>query len=196
MKTSALKDMLAVLGHMFCIASIVLFWLFLLGVFTDKGTSRTDTPNVQTADTLSTDTSYMWLDTTHGDYTIMGKQDTFVIYTYHTNGMSALLRVPNELHDTYPSWEATKVIYQDSKGIPRAIRHSYQDYKDNPYKTYHSSEHTTWICLSRTDMDRLIERNTQQSLYLQSYYQALFDFSSSKANFRRANNPIACESMD
>lgn len=169
MKSSAFKDMLAVLGHMFCIASIVLFWLFLLGVFTDKGTSRTDTPNVQTADTLSTDTSYMWLDTTHGDYQGYDK-DTLIIYTYHTNGMSALLRISN-LVEKVP----TRIIYQDTKGLPRAVMKDFDH----------------WLCLDRAYMDKIIQDRDFNS---RTYYQALFHVGHER--FRRSNNPIACESMD
>ena len=173
MKSSTIKDMFAVLGHMFCIALIVLFCLFLLGVFTDKGTSRADTADVQTADTLFTDTSYMWLDTTHGDF--QGDSiDTLIIYSYHTNGMSALLRLSNHVDRKL----STEIIYQDTKGRPRAIMLTFNH----------------WICLDRAYMDKIINDKIFKIFSAHTYYEALFYIGHDQ--YRDAKNPIACESMD
>jgi hypothetical protein len=159
--------MFAVLGYLVGIASVVLCYL---GVFTDKGTSRADTADVQTADTLFTDTSYMWLDTTHGEYHIADK-DTLVIYSYHTNGMSAMLRISNIADSKLPA----RIIYQDTKGFPRAIMGDFE----------------WWLCLDRAYMDKIIH---DRDYGTKTYYQALFYTGYDR--FRFAKNPIACESMD
>ena len=152
-----------------------IFAIFMMGcneeqiIVSDTGTSPS------CSETSITDTSYMWLDTTKAEYLIENK-DTVTIYTYHTNGMSALLRI----YDIDDPHTPTRIIYQDSKGIPRAVTFNLK----------------RWRCLDRVYMDKLIQlcQRLQGSEYYQaSYYQALFFTGLDR--FRLANNPVACEGV-
>lgn len=152
-----------------------IFAIFMMGcneeqiIVSDTGTSPS------CSETSITDTSYMWLDTTKAEYLIENK-DTVAIYTYHTNGMSALLRI----YDIDNHHTPTRIIYQDSKGIPRAVTINLK----------------RWTCLDRVYMDRLIQRwqrSQRRDYYQPSYYQALFFIG--RDMFRLANNPVACEGV-
>lgn len=134
---------------------------------------RTVDTSITITDTSINDTSYMWLDTTHGEYQVNGN-DTNAIYTYHTNGMSALIRI---YHMPRGSRTPTRVIYQDSRGIPRAVR---------------TLSGAKWVCLDRTYMDRLIQ-HSGRSYENETYYQAVFHIGYDQ--FRIATNPIACENQ-
>ena len=125
------------------------------------------------------DTSYMWLDTTAGDYRIdtLGKHiDTSATYTYHTNGMSALLRIYT-MTAIYGNAPRSRIIYQDANGVPRAVM-----------KTF-----SKWLCADRVEMDRIIQNHAidAHGRTYTTYYQAIFEIGF--ARFRVATNPIACE---
>lgn len=148
-----------------------IFAIFMNGCNEELVSSTLTVEPTISADTLNTDTSYMWLDTTKGDYRI-DKKDTSAIYTYHTNGMSAMLRIYKLPRNDVP----TRVIYQDAKGIPRAIMLRLD----------------SWLCVDRQYMDRLIQRSGK-SYEHETYYQAIFSVGYDR--FRIATNPIACETI-
>lgn len=150
---------------------LVIFAIVMNGCNEERvsSTPTTETTTIS-VDTLNKDTSYMWLDTTKGEDLTKGK-DTLIIYTYHTNGMSALLRIPNLAYKNY----RTLIIYQDSKGIPRAIMRRLD----------------SWWCIDRRYLDRLIQISGKNTY--ETYYQVIFDASYDR--FHIAKNPIACEDM-
>lgn len=150
---------------------VVIFTIVMNGCNGEQVSSTPTTEPTIGADMLNKDTSYMWLDTTKGeDLTRWGK-DTLIIYTYHTNGMSALLRIPNLADKDDP----TLILYQDAKGVPRAIMRRLD----------------SWWCMDIRYLDRLIQ-NSGKNTY-KTYYQVIFNAGHDR--FHIANNPIACEDM-
>ena len=155
---------------------LAIFTIFMNGCNEELVNSTLTVEPTISADTLNSDTSYMWLDTTKGEYHIVGK-DTFAIYTYHTNGMSAMLRI-FYIDPVYEDDLPTQIIYQDAKGIPRAIMRNRLD---------------SWLCVDIQYMDSLIQRSRSRNEYVETYYQAIFSVGFDR--FRVATNPIACEAI-
>lgn len=149
---------------------LVIFTIIMNGCNEEKVSSTPTTETTISVDTLNKDTSYMWLDTTKGE-DLTHKKDTLIIYTYHTNGMSALLRIPNIADENYP----TLIMYQDAKGVPRAIMRRLD----------------SWWCMDIRYLDRLIQISGKSKY--ETYYQAIFRAGLDR--FHIAKNPIACEDM-
>ena len=159
---------------------VLLIFVFCISSCSGSDFCHTNT-ETSTLPEANVDTSYMWLDTTAGDYKIdtLGIHiDTSATYTYHTNGMSALLRIYT-MQALYDGTPRSRIIYQDANGVPRAVM-----------KTFGK-----WICADRVEMDRIIQNhamdvNAHGRTYA-TYYQAIFEIGF--ARFRVATNPIACE---